>query len=149
MRHRLSQAVSRFRSVIEQQRRRSQNRPRPILNGHDRNTSCDHLFALHTSRLLGGEDHAQSAHSLWDFRWRRAAKTQDESLARIRAEIRRRERPQPQVLQRGSRGYGAVAVSFWQGGGEVQASFCTVHLQDGAEFFANAADEDGSSLVVR
>ena len=105
-------------------------------------------FCYSSSRSVGRENRAQSAHRVGDFRYSRAAKAQDEPLARGRPEIGRREWPQPQILTCGSCGYNAVTVSFWQCHSQVQARLGAVHLQDGIEFFPDAVHKDLSALAV-
>src|SRR5260370_19484106 len=105
-------------------------------------------FCYSSSRPVGRESRAQSAHRVGDFRYSRASKAQDEPLARGRPEIGRREWPQPQILTCGSCGDNAVTVSSWQSNSQIQASLGTVHLQDGIEFFPDAVDKDLSPLAV-
>ncbi len=105
-------------------------------------------FCYSSSRSVGRENRAQSAHRVGDFRYCRAAKAQDEPLARGRPEIGRREWPQPQILACGSCGYNAVTVSFWQCHSQMQARLGTMHMQDGIEFFPDAVDKDLSALAV-
>ena len=105
-------------------------------------------FCYSSSRSVGRENRAQSAHRVGDFRYSRAAKAQNEPLARGRPEIGRREWPQPQILACGSCGYNAVTVSFWQYHSQVQARLGTVHLQDGIEFFPDAVHKDLSAIAV-
>src|SRR5260370_7461869 len=105
-------------------------------------------FCYSSSRAVGRESRAQSAHRVGDFGYCRAAKAQDEPWARGGAEIGRREWPQPQILACGSCRYNAVTVSFWQCHSQMQARLGTVHLQDGIEFFPDAVDKDLSPLPV-
>src|SRR3989454_592911 len=105
-------------------------------------------FCYSSSRSVGRENRAQSAHRVGDFRYCRAAKAQDEPLARGRPEIGGREWPQPQILACGSCRYNAVTVSFWECHSQVQARLGAAHLQDGIEFFPDAVDKDLSAPAV-
>ena len=106
------------------------------------------VICYSSSRSVGRENRAKSVHRIGDFLRCRAAKAQDEPLTGRRTEIGRREWPHPQVLARGLCGYNAIAISFWQSYSQMQASFGTVHLQEGIEFLLNAVDKDLAALAV-